>query len=181
MHNAERLAPLSWGTGLALVLTFVANRVTRVFFGHYQVGSRQNRNAYSGLSGEIGLTEQVHDTSEREERVEQEEQEEQKRTQRWEFWSYIWGFGLALVLTLVPFALVYRTDNAPRFFLLLVIGIFALEQMVVHFRFFLRIGFEQKREDLHLILFSALLLSIMVAGTIWIMVSLSARMFPPMP
>ena len=48
--------------------------------------------------------------------------------------------------------------------------------MVVHFRFFLHIGFREHREDLQLILFSALLLFIMVAGTIWIMASLALRM-----
>ncbi len=59
------------------------------------------------------------------------------------------------------------------------IGVFALAQMIVHFRFFLHIGFQHKREDLQLILFSALLLFIMVAGTIWIMASLAIRMSMP--
>jgi cytochrome o ubiquinol oxidase operon protein cyoD len=53
--------------------------------------------------------------------------------------------------------------------------------MVVHFRFFLHIGFKEKREDLQLIVFSALLLLIMVAGTIWIMASLAVRMALPGP
>jgi len=40
----------------------------------------------------------------------------------------------------------------------------------------------QKREDLQLILFSALLLIIVVGGTVWIMGSLGARMaMPPRP
>ena len=59
------------------------------------------------------------------------------------------------------------------------IGDFALVQMLVHFRFFLHIGFRQKREDLQLLLFSALLLTIVVAGTIWIMASLAQRMAMP--
>jgi cytochrome o ubiquinol oxidase operon protein cyoD len=101
-----------------------------------------------------------------------------KREERQEFHSYVWGIGLALSLTLVPFALVYWA-GIPRFQLLIVIGAFALAQMLVHFRFFLHIGFKQKREDLQLILFSALLLTIMVAGTIWIMASLATRMAMP--
>ena len=101
-----------------------------------------------------------------------------QRDERREFQSCLWGIGLALLLTVVPFALVQWTA-VPRFPLLIVIGAFALVQMLVHFRFFLHIGFRKKREDLHLILFSALLLTIMVAGTIWIMASLATRMAMP--
>jgi len=101
-----------------------------------------------------------------------------KLEERKEFHSYVWGIALALVLTLVPFALVHWAAM-PGLPLLSVIGVFALVQMVVHFRFFLHIGFRQKREDLQLILFSTLLLVIMVAGTIWIMASLAPRMTLP--
>lgn len=92
-----------------------------------------------------------------------------------EFRTYAWGIGLAILLTVVPFALVHWTV-LPRFSLLILIGLFALVQMVVHFRFFLHVGFRQKRKDWQLIAFSALLLFIMVAGTIWIMASLAMRM-----
>ncbi|MHB8743650.1 MAG: cytochrome o ubiquinol oxidase subunit IV [Sulfuricaulis sp.] len=101
-----------------------------------------------------------------------------KLEERKEFHSYVWGIALALVLTLVPFALVYWAAM-PGLPLLSVIGAFALVQMVAHFRFFLHIGFRQKREDLLLILFSTLLLVIMVAGTIWIMASLAMRLTLP--
>ena len=100
---------------------------------------------------------------------------ELKQQEQREFRSYAWGVGLALLLTLVPFGLVHWA-GMPRQSLLIVIGALALVQMLVHFRFFLHIGFRQKREDLQLILFSALLLTIMVAGTIWIMASLALRM-----
>jgi len=98
--------------------------------------------------------------------------------ERRDFRSYVWGAGLALVLTLVPFALVHRGGMA-RFPLLIVIGAFALVQMIVHFRFFLHIRFSQKREDLQLIVFSALVLIILVGGTVWIMSSLALRMAMP--
>jgi cytochrome o ubiquinol oxidase operon protein cyoD len=101
-----------------------------------------------------------------------------QQEERREFRSYAWGVGLALLLTLVPFALVHWTA-IPRFPLLIVIAAFALVQMLVHLRCFLHIGLGQKREDLQLIVFSALLLTIMVAGTIWIMASLAARMMMP--
>jgi cytochrome o ubiquinol oxidase operon protein cyoD len=106
------------------------------------------------------------------------DQLQRHQQERRDFRSYVWGIGLALLLTLVPFALVYWA-LIPRFPLLIIIGALALGQMVVHFRFFLHIGFKQKREDLHLILFSALLLIIMVSGTIWIMASLALRMTMP--
>ena len=102
-----------------------------------------------------------------------------EQEERREFRSYVWGISLALVLTLVPFALVHWV-MMPRSSLFITIGCFALVQMFVHFRFFLHIGFGQQREDLLLILFSVLLLFIMVAGTLWIMNSLAARMMLPM-
>lgn len=89
---------------------------------------------------------------------------------------YLTGFGIALGLTIVPFALVAWGGLSYRW-TIGVIAIFALVQVVVHFRFFLHIDLSrQKREDLHLILFSVLLLAIMTGGMIWIMFGLAARM-----
>lgn len=98
--------------------------------------------------------------------------------ERKEFRSYVVGFSLALLLTLLPFAMVHwrRTSHV---FLFLFIGICALVQIVVHFRFFLHLSWKDSREDLQLILFSTLLLVIMVAGTLWIMGSLALRMGMP--
>ena len=101
-----------------------------------------------------------------------------RRQEREDFRSYVWGVGLALLLTVVPFALVHWAA-IPRLPLLIVIGAFALVQMLVHFRFFLHLGFTRNREDLQLIVFSAVLLTIMVGGTIWIMASLAMRMAMP--
>lgn len=98
--------------------------------------------------------------------------------ERREFRSYVRGAVIALLLTLVPFALLHW-GGLSRLPMLIVIGVFALVQILVHFRCFLHISFTHKREDLQLILFSALLLTIMVAGTIWIMASLALRMAMP--
>jgi len=117
------------------------------------------------------MIEQTHDA---------EDAATRKREERRDFRSYVWGIGLALLLTLVPFALV-QWSVMTRTALFITIGAFALVQMIVHFRFFLHISFSQKREDLQLILFTALVLFIMVAGTIWIMASLATRMTMPMP
>jgi cytochrome o ubiquinol oxidase operon protein cyoD len=103
---------------------------------------------------------------------------DEQREERKLFRAYVWGFGLALALTVGAFGLV-QWAALPRFWMVLVIGVLALLQMLVHFRFFLHLGLRQKREDLQLIVFSALLLIIMVAGTIWIMTSLAGRMGMP--
>jgi cytochrome o ubiquinol oxidase subunit IV len=89
--------------------------------------------------------------------------------------QYLWGYGLAIALTLVPFGLV-DWSVLPQHGLYLAIGGFALAQMIVHFRCFLHINPpRQNMDDLQLILFSSLLLFFMIAGTIWILASLATR------
>ena len=90
--------------------------------------------------------------------------------------SYLWGLGLAVVLTGAAFGLaVFKIlSGAP---LLATIGVLALIQIAVQFRFFLHIDLSRsKREDLQLILFTGLLILIMVSGSLWIMSSLDGRM-----
>ena len=90
--------------------------------------------------------------------------------------SYNLGFALALLLTAIAFALAHW-HWLPRAQALLVIGACALAQIVVHFRYFLHIDLSaSRREDLQLILFSALIIALMVGGGLWIMVSLQGRM-----
>ena len=110
--------------------------------------------------------------------VRDDEAVSRKLEERKDFQSYVWGISLAFLLTLLPFALVHW-GAMRRLSLLSVIDAIALVQMVVHFRFFLHIGWRQKREDLLLILFSTILMLIMVAGTIWIMANLAMRMALP--
>nr|WP_321442537.1 cytochrome o ubiquinol oxidase subunit IV [uncultured Cohaesibacter sp.] len=89
---------------------------------------------------------------------------------------YLAGFVLALTLTLVPFGVVHWGVMQGRP-LAVTIAILAITQIVVHLRFFLHIDLSrQKREDLQLILFTVLLLSIMSLGTLWIMGNLATRM-----
>ncbi|MEM8843351.1 MAG: cytochrome o ubiquinol oxidase subunit IV [Pseudomonadota bacterium] len=90
--------------------------------------------------------------------------------------TYLIGFVLALVLTIIPFALVAWSGWTGGG-MLIFIGILAVIQIIVHFRFFLHIDLtRQKREDLQLILFSSLILLIMGIGTVWIMGNLYTRM-----
>lgn len=99
-------------------------------------------------------------------------EEEFRRERR----SYLTGLVAALVLTAIPFGAVARAGMSTTTVLWLIAGC-ALVQIVVHFRCFLHIDLSrQKREDLQLILFTALLLVIMAGGTIWIMANLHQRM-----
>lgn len=90
--------------------------------------------------------------------------------------AYVVGLALAILLTGIAFGLAaFRL--LPPGTLLPVIGVLALVQIAVHFRFFLHIDLSQsKREDLQLILFTGLLILIMVAGSIWILTNLDQRM-----
>ncbi|QUS36454.1 cytochrome o ubiquinol oxidase subunit IV [Falsirhodobacter algicola] len=90
--------------------------------------------------------------------------------------SYLIGYVLALILTLPVLGLT-ASGALPRGTLLWVAGVAAVVQIAVHFRFFLHIRLKgQTREDLHLILFTTLILALMGGGTIWIMADLAARM-----
>jgi cytochrome o ubiquinol oxidase operon protein cyoD len=91
--------------------------------------------------------------------------------------NYIMGLILALALTLGPFALVYWHALTTRS-VLLAIGLLALVQAMVHFRFFLNIRPPHENSDeLAIILFTTLILIMMVGGTVWILANLHARMY----
>lgn len=106
--------------------------------------------------------------------------DEEAREKAAELRTYFWGFGLATVLTLIPFGLAAFTEIAAAT-LYWVIGVCGVVQIVVHFRFFLHITLSRNtREDLQLILFTVLILAIMVGGTIWILFNLYYRMMPSM-
>lgn len=94
--------------------------------------------------------------------------------------SYVYGAAIALALTLLAFAIL-RWKMLPPGALVGAIGILAIAQMIVHFRFFLHIRLKRNRSDLHLVAFTGLILLIMVAGTVWIMSSLAVRMTMTMP
>src|SRR5699024_9744949 len=72
-----------------------------------------DRHLHRGLSGGVGMNEHTQDST----------PDAQLRMQEHrEFRTYVWGLGLALLLTLVPFALVYWAV-LPYLALLSVIGV----------------------------------------------------------
>ena len=90
--------------------------------------------------------------------------------------TYGTGYGLALALTLAAFGSVYFRLLAPRTTFAVVLGL-ALIQMTVHLQFFLHIDLKRSaRSDLHLILFSAGIILLMVGGTLVILGNLRMRM-----
>lgn len=90
--------------------------------------------------------------------------------------TYGTGYGLALVLTLGAFGIVYFRLLAPQTALDVILGL-ALIQVITHLRFFLHIDLKRSaRSDLHLILFSVGVIVLMVVGTLVILGNLRMRM-----
>ena len=90
--------------------------------------------------------------------------------------TYLTGFTLALVLSLIPFAIVYW-KLLPAAWAVMAIAIAALAQIVVQLRYFLHIDFvETPKENLLALAFAVFLICIMVGGSLWIMFDLHYRM-----
>lgn len=90
--------------------------------------------------------------------------------------SYYIGICVALILTLTAFGLVWLKVVAGTQ-ALVVLGVLALVQVVVHLHFFMHIDLGQShRDDLMLIVFTSLILLLIIAGTVWILWDLHARM-----
>jgi cytochrome o ubiquinol oxidase subunit IV len=90
--------------------------------------------------------------------------------------SYITGFMLAIALTVVPFGLVmtHSSVGTP-----LIIAVFALAQIGVHIVYFLHVNrSEEQRWNLMALIFTAIVLCIILGGSIWIMHNLYMNMMP---
>lgn len=90
--------------------------------------------------------------------------------------SYVIGGALSLVLTAVAFAAVWAGLVAGTT-ALVALSSLALAQVVVQFRCFLHIDLRAShRDDLQLILFTALIIALMFAGSLWILGDQYTRM-----
>lgn len=92
--------------------------------------------------------------------------------------SYIVGFLLAIALTIVPFGLVmsHSSIGTP-----LIITVFALAQILVHIVYFLHVNrSEEQRWNLMALVFTAIVVCIILGGSIWIMHNLYVNMMPGM-
>jgi len=81
---------------------------------------------------------------------------------------YLVGIGLALVLTAIPFGLVAARPLQPRQ-ILIVIGAAAITQVAIHLRYFLHLELKPSSQNkLIALCFAAVVLLILVGGTLWI-------------
>jgi len=88
------------------------------------------------------------------------------------FRAYLTGFVLAVVLTLIPFLMV-MTSAASTTTLVAVIFATAILQILVHLRYFLHLRFTyEQRWDVFSFVFTAVIVLILVFGSVWIMFSL---------
>lgn len=90
--------------------------------------------------------------------------------------TYGIGYGLALLMTGVAFAVVHWRWASGTTALGMVFGL-AFAQAVVHVRYFLHVDLRRSaRDDLQLILFSTLIIALMVGGTLVVLFNLRMRM-----
>jgi cytochrome o ubiquinol oxidase operon protein cyoD len=86
------------------------------------------------------------------------------------------GVLLAFVLTAIPFGLVAARLLAPAP-CFAIIAITAIAQIFVHLRYFLHLDLAPSSQDrLIALVFTAILIVIMMGGSIWIMFDLHGRM-----
>ncbi len=95
------------------------------------------------------------------------------------FKSYLVGFGLSVVLTLVPFGIVLGDVMDSTAWAVAIIFTLGATQMLVHIHYFLHVTLkaEQGWQAMSLGL-TVLLLVIVLAGSIWVMFNLDANMMP---
>lgn len=92
--------------------------------------------------------------------------------------DYAIGFGLAVILTAIPFWLVMAKVLPAGTTGLVILG-FAAVQMVVHMVYFLHLNAKVEGGwSMLALLFTAALVIIMLAGSIWVMFHLNTHMMP---
>lgn len=92
--------------------------------------------------------------------------------------SYTIGFGLSLVLTVLSFGTV-MSGLVPQSSMLAGIVVFAVAQLVVQLIFFLHMGTApDQRSNLAIFLFTGLVITIMVCGSLWVMHNADVNMMP---
>ena len=92
------------------------------------------------------------------------------------FKGYAIGFILAVILTVIPFKLVMDGSLDKGTILWIILGMAAV-QILVHLKYFLHLDTSsEQRSNVIALLFTALILVIVVAGSLWIMHNLNTNM-----
>ncbi|WP_319518322.1 cytochrome o ubiquinol oxidase subunit IV [uncultured Martelella sp.] len=95
------------------------------------------------------------------------------------FKALMTGFGLAAVLTIIPFGLVMADAITSKSFLIAVIMICAAAQILVHLKYFLLLSSQQEEGwTMASSLLALILLLIVLAGSLWVMHNMNAYMMP---
>ncbi|KDP86464.1 cytochrome o ubiquinol oxidase subunit IV [Cupriavidus basilensis] len=90
--------------------------------------------------------------------------------------SYVIGFVLAVILTVIPFKLVMGGTLEASTTLAVILGL-AVVQIVVHLVYFLHLdSSSEQRWNVMALAFTALILLIVVAGSLWIMHNMNSNM-----
>ena len=93
--------------------------------------------------------------------------------------GYLIGFGLAVLLTAVPFYLVMSGVLESKTATALAITILAVGQIVVHMVYFLHLDAKSEAGwNLMALIFTAVILIIALTGSLWIMYHLKVNMMP---
>ncbi len=95
--------------------------------------------------------------------------------------SYMTGFILAVILTFIPFALVMSGGfAAPRLTGFLILA-FAIIQIIVHMVYFLHMNLKSEGGWIFIsLIFTIIVLTIALVGTMWVMYNMNAYMMPGM-
>jgi len=93
--------------------------------------------------------------------------------------GYVTGFVLSVILTAIPFWLVMaKVLPSPKITGFVILG-FAAVQMVVHMVYFLHMNAKVEQGwSLLALLFTAALVVIMLAGSVWVMYHMNTNMMP---
>lgn len=90
--------------------------------------------------------------------------------------SYLTGFVLSVILTVIPFWLVMHGGYSHGA-ILLAISLFAIVQIVVHLKYFLHLDFSTEgKPNSFAFLFTAMIIVMMVGLSVWIIYSADALM-----
>lgn len=93
--------------------------------------------------------------------------------------SYLIGFGLSVVLTLIPFWLVMGEPLSNPYIAVALIFLFGATQMFVHMHYFLHVSLRvDEGWQVLALVFTVLLVVIVLAGSIWVMFHLKENMMP---
>ncbi|HEY0296453.1 MAG TPA: cytochrome o ubiquinol oxidase subunit IV [Bordetella sp.] len=94
--------------------------------------------------------------------------------------SYIVGFALSIILTLISFWLVMSGSLTHDTAMTWVV-VFAIAQLLVQLIFFLHLGTaKSQQQNTAIFLFTVLILAIAVGGSLWVMHNANVNMMPAM-